>query len=91
MVNPIKVDNVLFNCTSVGQASDLIKASDELKLSIKLVVARYSVFGRVHRGSTVGFLLLQRFSVGLPVEYSSCFISVFNLDLYVCCVDALMS
>ena len=33
--------------------------------------------GRPHRGSTVGFLLFQRFSVGLAVEYSSCFISVF--------------
>ena len=39
------------------------------------------------RGSTVGFLLLQRFSVSLAVEYSSCFISVMNLDLYVCCFD----
>ena len=26
--------------------------------------------------------------VGLAVEYSSCFISVLNLDLYVCCFDA---
>ena len=25
------------------------------------------------------------------VEYSSCFISVLNLDLYVCCFDALKS
>ena len=33
--------------------------------------------------STVGFLLLQRFSIGLAIEYSSCFISVLNLDLYV--------
>ena len=31
--------------------------------------------------STVGVLLLRRFSVGLAVEYSSCFISVLNLDL----------
>ena len=38
-----------------------------------------------HRGSTVWFLLLQRFSVGLAVEYSACFIS------YVCCTDSLMS
>ena len=44
-----------------------------------------SVFGRAHLGATVGFLLLKRFSVGLTVEYSSGFISVLNLDLYVCC------
>ena len=46
------------------------------KLSINLVRARCYVFGRAHRGSTVVFLLLQRFSVGLAVEYSSWFISV---------------
>ena len=28
---------------------------------------------------------------GLAVEYSSCFISVMNLDLYVHCFDSLMS
>ena len=39
----------------------------------------------------VGFLLLWRFSVGLAAEYSSCFISVLNLDLYIYCFDALMS
>ena len=42
-------------------------------------------------GSTVGFLLLQRFSKGLAVKYSSYFISALNLDLYVCCFDAWMS
>ena len=36
-----------------------------------------------HRGSTVGLLLLQCFRAGLEVEYSSCFIPVLNLDLYV--------
>ena len=61
-----------------------------LKLSIKFVGARCSVFGRAHRGPTVGFLLFQRFSVGLAIEYSSCFISVLNLDLYVCCFDTLV-
>ena len=35
-------------------------------------------------------LLLWRFSVCLAVEYSSCFISVLNLDLFVCSLDALM-
>ena len=62
-----------------------------LKLSITSVGARCSVFGLAHRDSTVGFLLLQRFNVGLVVGYSSCFISVLNFDLYVCCFDALMS
>ena len=41
-------------------------------------------------GPTIGFLLRQRLSVGLAVEYSSYFISVLNVDLYVCCFDALM-
>ena len=58
----------LFKYTSVGLVLDLMN----------LVVARCSVFGRAHRGSTVGFLLLQHFSVGLAVEDSSCFISVSN-------------
>ena len=53
------------------------------------LISWYSVYSRVLRGSN-GFLLLQRFGVGLVVEYS-CFISVLNLDLYVCCFDALMS
>ena len=35
------------------------------------------------RGSTVGLLLLQCFRVGPVVEYSSFFILVLNLDLYV--------
>ena len=46
-----------------------------------------SVFYQAHRGSTFGFLMLQCFSVGHDVEYSSCVISVLNLDLYVCCFD----
>ena len=54
---------------------------------IKIVGARCSVFGRANRRSAVGFLLLQRFSKCLAVEYSSCFISVLELDLYVCCLD----
>ena len=57
--------------------------------TFNLVGARCSVFVRAHRGSIVGFLLVQRFSVGL--EYWSCFISVLNLDLYVCCFGVLMS
>ena len=31
------------------------------------------------------------FQCGLAVEYSSCFISVMDLDLYVCCFDSLVS
>ena len=61
------------------------------KRSIKLVGTRYSVVDRANRGSTGGFLLLQRFSVRLAVEYSSCIITVLNPDLYVCCFDASMS
>ena len=33
-------------------------------------------------GSKVGLLLLLCFVIGLAVEYTSCFISVLNLDLY---------
>ena len=43
------------------------------------------------RGSTVVLLLLQRFSVGLAFEYSLCIITVLNLDLSACCLDASMS
>ena len=68
---------VFFNCTPAGRASDLMKAQ-----TYKLVGTRCSVFGRAHRCSTVGFLLLQRFSVGLAVEYSSCFISVFLIYIF---------
>ena len=40
-------------------------------------------FGRAHWGSTVGYLLLQRFSKGLVVEFLSCCNSVLlDLDLY---------
>ena len=53
------------------------------KLSIKLIGTRCSVVGQAKHGSTVGFLLLQYFSVGLAVEYSSCIITVLNFDLYV--------
>ena len=35
---------------------------------LNLVGARCLVFGRAHRDSTVGFLLLQGFNVGLAVE-----------------------
>ena len=78
----------LFNCSPSGRASNVMKVP-ALKLSIQFVGARCSVFGRAYWGSTVGFLLLQRFSKGLAVEYSSCFNSVLlDLDLYVCCFDA---
>ena len=72
------------------QSSSILNEVSSLKLSIKLVGTRSLVFGRVHQGSTVEFLLLQRFNVGLAVEYSSFFISVLNLDLYFCCFDASM-
>ena len=80
------------NLTEVLSISDIVKAPAE-KLSIKLVGTRCSVVGRANHGSAVGFLLLQRFEfiVGLVVEYSSCIITVLNLDLYVCCFDASMS
>ena len=89
VVKPVTVNNfaALLNCTPAGRGSDLMKASAE-KLSIKLVWTRLSIFGRFHRGSTVAILLLQCFSKGLAVKYSSCFISMLDLDLYVCWFDA---
>ena len=47
-----------------------------------------SVVGRDNRGSTDGFLLRQRSSVGLAVLIF--IISVLNLGLYVCFFDASM-
>ena len=37
------------------------------------------------------FSTFRCFRVGLLVEYSSCFVSVMNLNLYVHCFDALLS
>ena len=85
MVNPIVVNNFPLY---VGSCLRCNKGSG-LKCSIQLVGARWFVFGRAHWGSTVGYLLLQSFSKGLAVEYSSCFSPVLlDLDLYVCCFDA---
>ena len=90
VVNPITVNNIaaLFYYTPASRASDLMKAP-AWNLSMKLVGARCSVFGRAHRGSTVGFLLLQRFSVGHAVGYSSCFVSVFLIYMLFWCIDEL--
>ena len=59
-----------------------------IKLSDKLAWAWWSVFGRAHRGSTIGLLLLQRFRVGLLL--STRFFSVMDLDSYVRCFDSLI-
>ena len=66
VVIPITVDNfaALFNCMPAGCAVDLMVAK---RPSIKLAGAWRSVFGQAHQGSTVGFLLLHHFSVGLAV------------------------
>ena len=78
VVNPVMVNNftALFNCTPAGRTSDLLIAMN-LKISTKLFGAWWSVFGRAQRGPTIGFLLLQRFSVGISVENSLNSISVF--------------
>ena len=55
----------------------------------ELVGALCSVFGRVHRGSTVEFLC-SSVSYYFFVESASCFISVFNFDLHDRCFDQLM-
>ena len=56
-----------------------------------ITVNNFAAGGSGLRSSTIEFLLLQHFSVGLAVEYSSCFISLLDFDLYVCCFDVLMS
>ena len=61
MFNPITVNIVasLFNCTPVGRASDSMMAPD-IKLFILVGLGRsFFVCCLAHRGSTVGFLLLQ--------------------------------
>ena len=70
IVNLITLNNfaAIFNCTPARRASDLMKAP-ALKLSNKLVGARYFGFGRAHRCSTVGLLLLQHFCGGLAVTH----------------------
>ena len=50
-----------------------------------------SVFSRAHQGSTGGFGLLQRLSVGLAADSSFYLISELILDLYVFYDGALMS
>ena len=59
--SPITVNNFasLFNCTPVGQASDSMMAPD-IKLFILVGLCQsFFVCCLTHRGSTVGFLLLQ--------------------------------
>ena len=88
VVNPITINNFPLYLHADGSCIRRNEGSG-LKCSIQLVGARCSVFGRAQWGSTVGYLLLQRFIKGLAVEYSSCFNSVLlDLDLYVCCFDA---
>ena len=60
------------NSTSCPRHQSCYQRGKKMASSIKL------------RGSAVGFRLLQRFSVGLAVEYSCCFTSVMNIDLYIC-------
>ena len=58
--NPITVNNFasLFNCTPVGRASD--NDGPDIKLFILVGLGRsFFVCCLAHRGSTVGFLLLQ--------------------------------
>ena len=89
VVNPITINNFadLFNCTPVGRASDLMMAS-ALSFQLSWLGPDLSLVG------PTGVQLLDFCCSGMSwfaVEYSSCFISVVNLDLYVRCFDSLMS
>ena len=76
VVNPITDGNftALFNCTPAGRASDLMMAP---AYNFQLSWLGIDALSLTHRGSTVGFLLLQRFRVDLGVEYSSCSILIY--------------
>ena len=102
--NPITVNNFasLFNCTLVGRASD--NDGPDIKLFILVSLGRsFFVCCLAHRGSTVGFLLLQcssgvvRHPRDLQVSVTTrfcphlCFIIVFICDLFVSRDDPLMS
>ena len=70
VVIPITVNNfdALFNCTPAGGPGLRRNEGSSLNTFNQVGWGSMLVFGRAHRGSTVGFLLLQRFSVGLVVE-----------------------
>ena len=97
--NPITVNNFasLFNCTPVGRAS--LNDGPDIKLFILVGLGRsFFVCCLAHRGSAVGFLLLQCSSgvVRHPrdLQVSSphlCFIILFICDLFVSRDDPLMS
>ena len=52
---------------------------------------RPSVFGWAHRGFNCWTSVAPAFQSWFAVEYSSCFITLMNLDLYVRFFDSLMS
>ena len=54
---------------------------NEQKISLEQMIINkiFSVFDEAHQGSTAGFHLLQHFSVGHAVVYSSCLISMLKL------------
>ena len=114
--NPITVYNfaILFDCTPVGRASDLMiiaylfTFNDGPDIKLFILVGRcrsFCVCCLAHRGSTVGFLLLQCSrgvvrhpkdkGVGRNTLFLSsphlCFIIVFICDLFVSRDDPLMS
>ena len=63
------------NVSMISQTSDALRSWHIYQYFHLLELEPY-------RGSTVGLLLLLCFSIGLAVEFSTCFISVLNLDLY---------
>ena len=72
--NPMTVNNFasLFNCTPVGRASD--NDGPDIKLFILVGLGRsFFVCCLAHRGSTVGFLLLQCSILHVPQTALCCF------------------
>ena len=85
VVNPIKVNSFayLFNCTTVGRASDWMRYHLKPYLRVTPAVGDWHPFrvvlGRAYRGLTGGFLLLRNFSVAISVSPHVCFILVLIL------------
>ena len=86
VVNPSTINNFadLFNSTPVGRASDLMMAPAYSFQLSWLGPDNLSLFN-------CWTSVVPAFQRWLAVEYSSCFISVMNLDVYVRCFDSLVS
>ena len=91
VVNPIAVNRfaALFNCTPAGRASDLMMAPAKTFSKVGWGLMTYLLVDPP--GFSCWMCFAPAFSVGLAVDYPSCFISVMNLSLNVCSFNSMMS